>query len=449
MDTRSADIEGGSASNRSMDTAEFLCQMNAIVESIYDPRLYHDIAIAVTNGVLAGSILEHQRLKANALIAGYFGSLAYAADTAQGKAFTVNLIAMVAKVRFADDGQQADATPSVAIGPAKILYDVQALADALDTATPIRITPPPSPLVPSVFDRLLLEAIRYKLGCVVTFFHRFNDRVHRQLARPFLLSPDFAERLYELVRVMIVPRMLSKRAIRVLSTARRWENTSTKDFWTRLSADERHAVIDAWVKSWESIGASVDQRTATGRTATRHSSVNRFLASTSEHGVPYLMPHLQPVHFTMIRTLLTDFEREDLEYHWTALRQIYEQEMDRRFYQDQARTGALRDRMLQDLERLDNRVGEMLILLCYFCFPNITLGFLEKFTHNRGTNIEERAHRLPILSWFLQGDRVRAIASEEEDDVAERRRVVSEFLRGRQPKSEAPSKGMVWQAITK
>ncbi|MBF0335266.1 MAG: 2,3-bisphosphoglycerate-dependent phosphoglycerate mutase, partial [Alphaproteobacteria bacterium] len=109
----------------------------------------------------------------------------------------------------------------------------------------------------------------------------------------------------------------------------------------------------------------------------------------------YDIPAVKNEQIELFRALLTDFDRIDMENAWTKLRQTYEQEMDQRIYQEKARDGALRDSLLKCFDDFPDRLSEFLALLCYFTLPKLSISFLMKFTHNKGTNDDERNRKIP------------------------------------------------------
>jgi hypothetical protein len=117
----------------------------------------------------------------------------------------------------------------------------------------------------------------------------------------------------------------------------------------------------------------------------------------------------------LFRSLLFEYDTLMLERSWLKIRQIYEQEMDRRSYQDQAREGALRDSLLEVFDRLSDQAGEFLVLLAYYSLPNIELVFLEKFTHNKGRSQADREARVPYLMRFLAQGGVAEVKKHETD----------------------------------
>ena len=138
----------------------------------------------------------------------------------------------------------------------------------------------------------------------------------------------------------------------------------------------------------------------------------------------------------MFASLPFEFEHKLLERYWIRLRQIYEQEMDRRWYQDKAREGALRDSLLSAFMSFPDQVGEFLALLCYYNFPNIDLFFLERFTHNRGSNDAHRQEMVPYMMRFIHQKAADEVRMQEKTEEAARQ-VEAEKMRREAQAAEA------------
>ncbi|MEW5727922.1 MAG: hypothetical protein AB1918_08865 [Pseudomonadota bacterium] len=302
-----------------------------------------------------------------------------------------------------------------------------ALTDAVaasDIEEPTRIVevPPPPPVVCDSFEEMFPAAIIWRLRQVLTFFQRRNPDLQRELPVPFLLSPDFDDRFQAAIRDQIAPAMWRQgRTITVLGTQRKWQRASTIDFWAFVAEDpkRRERVVTVWDAAWTALRQQ--------RTAREDKATGRFrevwlalpaLKELRERLAPptpqaYDMPPVRNRELELFNALLFEFNTLALESAWTKLRQIYEQEMDRRWYQDKARQGALRDSLLGVFEDLPDSSGEFMAILCYFNFPNMNLNFLERFTHNKGSNEAERRQKVPYLMRFLDHERVPEIRRQE------------------------------------
>ncbi len=371
------------------------------------------------------------------------------------------------KYRSKPRGGSPGERPSLTENAPNAMFNEEELVTTLEQAefpTNIVTAPPPAEKTPTEFDALLIEALSYKVGLVLTFFHRHNPHVRRALPRPFLLSAEIAERLDCIIRAIIGPAMLQTRRVRCLGDSRQWHGVSSAEFWSTLSSDNLDVLARAWRAAWQTLAPAHEgnpQQTLARKRRENHtatdtipiSNTQRLVAQALLRGTPEPRDNIDDPFILLDDTatsflplLLLEFERPALEKHWTALRQVYEQELDRRTYQDRAREGALRDRMLQCLDTVDDTVGQMLVILCYYCFPLVTIRFLDKFTHNRGSTAAERKKRMPLLVSFLERDGVKEIAEEEDKAVTQRQIAINDYLMQKKTKErvKAPNGAVSW-----
>jgi hypothetical protein len=284
--------------------------------------------------------------------------------------------------------------------------------------TRIITVPPPPPELHPEFDRVLAAALKHKVGQILTFFQRWNPRVFRQMPQPFLLSTGFGAALDKAIDEVIAPAMLESRTVRHIGTLYRWAEIDSVKFW-EVAAEGGH--VEALKKSWHAVWDEMrPQAVQKGdkkvlRAGPQLLRLRKMLASEQ-----YAMPEIRTREIDLFASFIEpDCTRRDLESAWTKLRQIYEQELDRRFYQDKARTGALRDSLLDCFEPFSPRTAEFLALLCYRNFPYLTLGFLIAFTLNHGSDVAARQKRIPFLMWFLDLPQAGEAAAADEDWIAE------------------------------
>ncbi len=293
--------------------------------------------------------------------------------------------------------------------------------------TAIAVAAPRPPRSFPGFAELFPAAICYRVERVVTFFHRYNRRVDRVMPRPFLLSPVFADRLYDTITSIIVPRMVeSSRNIALLATSHSWAGIDTAEFWRIVDSGGRFGtgITAAWTAAWDDCRQSTSLRKGKdGKTITVLTAspvLLRIREKLAPGGHEYLIPPVRNRELDLFSALLFDFDVDRLEFTWTRLRQLYEQELDRRAYQDKARVGAFRDSMLDAFELVPDLSGDFLAMLCYFCFPNCDITFLDRFTRNKGSTPVERRARIPYLMEFLVVDGVEAARRRETGERKER-----------------------------
>lgn len=367
--------------------------------------------------------------------------------TAEASARLAPLIAETAPRRRAVD--QAEAKPTAKVVPHPVLVPAAAAAeDAPDLTddrlgvtdvekpTSIRMPEPPKPAKYATFRELFAAALGYRLCSLTRFFQRANRDIGRSLVPPFLLSPEFETRLMRVVNAIIVPKMfvLSRNLI-ALETSRKWDEVSTAAFWAIINENEktRIAVVGAWEEAWnvckQREATRKDEKGQTRKVLVASPELKQIREMLSP-GDPrsYDLPPVRNREIDLFISMLTDFDLIRLEYCFTKLRQMYEQEMDRRWYQDKARSGALRDSLLEAIDAFPDRTGDFLAMLCYYCFPNTDLVFLERFTHNKGANAAAREQRLPYLMRFLANEEVPGIRAQEIRDRQERDAAAKEEL---------------------
>ena len=97
----------------------------------------------------------------------------------------------------------------------------------------------------------------------------------------------------------------------------------------------------------------------------------------------------------LFSALLFDFDVDRLEFTWTRLRQLYEQELDRRAYQDKARASRSGIPCSTPSNWSPTCPAISFAMLCYFCFPNCDITFLDRFTRNKGSTPVERRRAFP------------------------------------------------------
>jgi hypothetical protein len=317
--------------------------------------------------------------------------------------------------------------------------------------TRIILVPPPSGETHPGFEALFAAALRYKVGLSVTFFQRWNPRVFRRVPTPFLLSTAFGANLDRVIEQKIVPAMLQSRTVRHIGTLYRWAEIDSVKFWD-VAAEGGHmaAIKKAWELAWDEFRPMrVKQKTAEGeKTVLRAGPELRTLREMLSSD-KYALPEIRSREIDLFCSFLEpDATRQSLEHAWTRLRQLYEQELDRRFYQDKARTGALRDSLLECFLPFSARTAEFLSLLCYRNFPYLTMAFLVAFTHNHGSTEQARRQNIPFLMWFL--DLPGASESLEADDrwIAEKAARDDTFMREQAEQEEqarlAEMNAVVW-----
>lgn len=372
---------------------------------------------------MIGELLRRQnevefKLRAARLVGNYFDMLARDHDAlAKLRQFSVRAIRTLLLVRPQVAKARAAAAEEAADGLRRRLSDLPGSAVTVQP-TPIILVWPPPPTRHTGFEPLFAAAIRRRLRLITTFFQRSNSELQRDAPIPFLQSPAFADALETVVERFILPSMLRSRGVRMIQFRQQWIDLDEDAFWRLMEQDvSKQIILAAWETAWHVYRQEVvflrDAEALGWKTIYRPTP--EFAAMEQALVRPdYFIPPLSNREIDLFASLLEPvYGRQALENAWTRLRQFYEQELDRRSYQEQARDGALRDTLLDCFNFFPDRIGELLALLCYFNFPRLTLAYLEAFTRTKGRTLEERERRIPYLMLFLADERVRRLHLDE------------------------------------
>lgn len=366
-------------------------------------------ALAAFTEKMVGQLLrrdEDTALRGRTLerVRAFFGAPAGQVLTDETRNFAVEVVSIIMQIR-----QQRGASLMTAEEIDEIYASLEDDSDAPvrgQAAEPTRIViiPPHAAETHPTFEKVFGAALRYKAGLTVTFYQRWNPRVFRRIQTPFLLSTAFGAAMDRVIEEKIVPIMLESRTIRHIGTLYRWAETDSAAFW-KLAGEGDHlkAITKEWHAAWDRFRPQkIKQKQGLEEKIVLRAGPDlRWLRETLASD-KYAMPEIRSREIDLFASLIEpDATREALEWTWTRLRQLYEQELDRRFYQDKARTGALRDSLLECFLPYSARTAEFLSLLCYRNFPYLTLSFLEVFTHNHGSNEAARRKTIPFLMWYL------------------------------------------------
>lgn len=378
---------------------------------------------------MIGELLRRQnelefKLRAAKLVSNYFDVLSHDHDAlSKLRHFSVRvartLLAIRARIAQARTPQPDD--QASAFG--RRLTDLPG-PDVVERPTSIMIVWPPPPSTHANFDLVFTAAIKRRLRLITTFFQRCNPDAVRDLPLPFLQSPAFATALEEVIDRFILPSMMRSRGVRTLALRQHWHDIDEEAFWLLMEQDiSKQIILAAWETAWHVYRQEVvflRDAEALGWKAI-YKATPEFEAMEKALVRPdYFIPQLTNREIDLFTSLLEPiYGRPALENAWTRLRQFYEQELDRRSYQEQARDGALRDSLLDCFNFFPDRIGELLALLCYFNFPRLTVTYLEAFTRTKGRSYEERQRRIPYLMLFLDDERVKQAKRQEEIAAAE------------------------------
>jgi len=288
--------------------------------------------------------------------------------------------------------------------------------------TSVIIVPPPKAENHPEFEQLLAAALRHRIGSITTYFQRWNPRVSRSMPLPFLLSVPFGRKMDGVIEEIITPAMLTSRTVRNIGSRHNWAEIDSAAFWELAEANGYMETLRlAWQRAWDTLRPQASERAAEGG----HHMVRKVTPALKDlrtrlTGEEFALPKIGNREIDLLASFLDpEYARTPLENAWTKLRQTYEQELDRRVYQDQARSGALRDSLLACFKPFTNPTAEFLAMLSYWNFPMLSLGFLTAFTHNHGSNRAARERRIPYLIWYLDLPQAETALAEDEARIAQ------------------------------
>ena len=239
---------------------------------------------------------------------------------------------------------------------------------------------------------------------------------------PFLLSVPFGRKMDGVIEEIITPAMLTSRTVRNIGSRHNWAEIDSAAFWELAEANGYMETLRlAWQRAWDTLRPQASERAAEGG----HHMVRKVTPALKDlrtrlTGEEFALPKIGNREIDLLASFLDpEYARTPLENAWTKLRQTYEQELDRRVYQDQARSGALRDSLLACFKPFTNPTAEFLAMLSYWNFPMLSLGFLTAFTHNHGSNRAARERRIPYLIWYLDLPQAETALAEDEARIAQ------------------------------
>lgn len=300
-------------------------------------------------------------------------------------------------------------------------------------------TPPPPQKGFANFEDLCEAAILHRVERLLAFFQRSNRHIVRELPKPFLASPDWAKKFNTAIKRFIFPAIRGSRQIRVLSPSMDWVKVDTENFWANTNDQLKDKIMLAWTCSWDSMKL-INETNEDGANVAKIKKDTKELREilAPADGEDYDLPKITNVEVELLKSLLNvsvDWWAK-LTETWAFCHDLYEQEMDPRVFQQQAREGALRDGLLARTRELPDQWGEFLVLTCHRVFPRIDTAFLERFSMSVGRNETQRAQRMPYLMRYLaQVGEHPAIRSREAKEAAEwklQRQQLRSFLSGRQ-----------------
>ena len=242
-------------------------------------------------------------------------------------------------------------------------------AEFVDPADEFSPSPPP----PSHFDNfadLLAAALVYRIRQVTTFFHRRNPKLLRETPPPFLLSPQFDERLATVIVEHVAPAMMRvPRFVSQCEHGRKWAGVDAKEFWAIMA--EATAMEDRLLATWRAVWSDLKPSRAKDGRLVASPALARIREILAPGEPPaYTLPRIGDDVINLLVRLLSDL-RDDLERQWSALAQTCEQEVNRR---PEVAAEAIADYF----QSLPGRLGEFIVILCHYNTREVTIAFLEQ-----------------------------------------------------------------------
>jgi len=255
------------------------------------------------------------------------------------------------------------------------------------------------------FEALCESAILRRIDKILVFFQRSNPAVKRKLPPIFLASPVFAEKFHQAVKQFIMPVILSSRQIKMMAAAFDCTGVNNEDFWDQVKPILKENILSSWSLAWDDLRLLPNRKpdgSVIMQVKEETKALRGVLAPAPEDN--YDLPRVGNREIGVFISLLDTVHDwwKELNRAWEIVQDIYEQEKDPRVFQDRARTGALRDNLLQAFQRFPDQWGDFLVLACHRMFPRVNTIFLDRFTTNLGRNEAEREVYLPYTIHYLR-----------------------------------------------
>jgi len=239
-------------------------------------------------------------------------------------------------------------------------------ADLLDPADEL----PSLPSRHDSFADLLAAALVHRVRQVTTFFHRRNPKLQRETPPPFLLSPEFDQRLATVIVEHIAPAMMRvPRFVAQCEHSRKWAGVTTEEFWTIMA--ELPAMEDRLLATWRTVWSDLKPSRAKDGRLVASPALARIREILAPCEPPaYTLPRIGDDVINLLVRLLSDL-KDDLERQWSALVQTCEQDVN-------TRPEAAAEAVADHFQALPGRLGEFIVILCHYNIREVTIAFLEQ-----------------------------------------------------------------------
>ncbi|MBP2299537.1 hypothetical protein [Azospirillum picis] len=244
---------------------------------------------------------------------------------------------------------------------------------------------------------------------------------------PFVQTPSFVDFYSELVRVGILPVVLSRRPVRAIVGDVDWTREGREYLLTVLD-DRSNAIFTAWEYAWDSLWdeRKVGQDGAGGSGAAKpkkgffRSLFGRKADTAQDHrpaaegaeggvmaGLHIMLTELAekrgflPLFHDDVRTLkaLPRVKPGRVAQAWKEIAQYHHQE----FYlpeQEQAKPGVTSDCLQKWHYNLQDRIGEFLVLKAAVDLEHVNKAFIGKYIRQSARTQEEAEKGMPYLSLY-------------------------------------------------
>lgn len=299
---------------------------------------------------------------------------------------------------------------------------------------------PPSPAGGfASFDDLCIAALNHRIEGVLTFFHKRNPSVTRPLPPSFLLAPEFAERFKMVVETLIFPKVRASRQLRLLASNIDVATVTTETFWQSINASMKRLLQMTWNSAWNDLRL-IEEIRGEEKVLKVKDEVKVLRAELQPPTADaYDLPHVTNREIELFKSLLSTTVDwwPPLSEFWWVCHTLYEQEWDPRIFQQQAREGALRDKLLKGLNAFPEPWHDFFILMLHRVFPRIGTRFIERFAYNLGQNEAAREQRMPYLMRTIKQahshPEIRQMEHRDEENWRQQVKALNDYLTGRNP----------------
>lgn len=241
------------------------------------------------------------------------------------------------------------------------------------------------------FSSALAAALRWRLSKSLSFFHRRNTGLERSLPTPFLLSEDFAVRVEDVARDLILPKMLASPEVARIRSAHPWHRVDAEGFWAvaEESGMDR-PLLEAWSRAWHGMrlvptwkGEGKERRKVLKGTPDLLAVRERMGAGAPRFHLPGKFGNDE---ISVAAAILGDtFKRESLDGAWEKVFEAFSKGSFDDLAEGAGRGGgAGGDGGTERFRIFQEGHGEFMALLSHWCWPAAGIGFLDAYKEARG-----------------------------------------------------------------